>query len=95
MIIIMIMVIVIVIVIIVIVIIITYLHLVVTDIILRSCFRALLAQNLLLLSAFRIFTVEFVSLNSGSEKTEHDDDLIFEEFARMRVRGEHFGEATA
>ena len=82
-------------VVIVIVIIITYLHFVVTDGILRSCFRALLAQNLLLFIAFRIFTVEFVSLNSGSEKTEHDDDLIFEEFARMRVRGEHFGEATA
>ena len=32
---------------------------------------------------------------SGPERQAHDDDLIFEEFARMRVRGEHQGEAHA
>ncbi|XP_066915814.1 arrestin red cell-like [Clytia hemisphaerica] len=31
----------------------------------------------------------------GPERQAHDDDLVFEEFARMRVRGEHQGEAHA
>lgn len=31
----------------------------------------------------------------GPERSARDDDLIFEEFARMRVRGEHQGEAQA
>ena len=37
----------------------------------------------------------YFSIFSGPEKTEHDDDLIFEEFARMRVRGEHQGDSQA
>jgi len=31
----------------------------------------------------------------GPEKNPQDDDLIFEEFARMRVRGEHLGDSNA
>ena len=28
-------------------------------------------------------------LYSGTERQEDDDDLIFEDFARMRLKGEH------
>ena len=31
----------------------------------------------------------------GPERNANDDDLIFEEFARMRVRGEHQGDSNA
>ena len=31
----------------------------------------------------------FRSFFSGTEKQDDDDDLIFEDFARMRLKGEH------
>lgn len=37
----------------------------------------------------------FFIFHSGPERDAKDDDFIFEEFARMRVRGEHQGEAHA
>lgn len=38
---------------------------------------------------FAVQIVTFIFLCSGTEKQEDDDDLIFEDFARMRLKGEH------